>query len=339
MEPINARSMLDAATAPRRSQPTSRLSSAAAGCRRPRSTVANQKVARAYSPIVIAGVVRLADFVAAQPRRHRALFRLCHAARRLSAGNMSRAIFAMTVAAVICFQAADIYRGAGVPRPAPADDADDLVLGVRLPAVHRRLLLRQASAAKSRGCGLSAFFFLGLAALIAERLVLRSLVRGWARQGRLDRRTIIVGSDEQRRATGRGAESAGGFRHPRARRVRRPQRQPRARHLRRQPEARQGRRHRRIRPPHPRRSRAVRAADLGGDAHPRDAEEAVGAAGRYPPLRAHQQAALPSPLLFLSRRGADARRVRGADHRLGPGDEMAVRPHRRRPHAARWPCR
>ncbi len=36
-------------------------------------------------------------------------------------------------------------------------------------------------------------------------------------------------------------------------------------------------------------------------------------------------------LLFLSRRGADARRVRGADHRLGPGDEMAVRPYRRRP--------
>src|SRR5205814_2004955 len=42
---------------------------------------------------------------------------------------------------------------------------------------------------------LSAFFFLGLAALIAERLFLRAMVRAWARQGRLDRRTIIVGSD------------------------------------------------------------------------------------------------------------------------------------------------
>src|SRR6266550_2341067 len=41
----------------------------------------------------------------------------------------------------------------------------------------------------------SAFFFLGLAALIAERLFLRAMVRAWARQGRLDRRTIIVGSD------------------------------------------------------------------------------------------------------------------------------------------------
>src|SRR4029079_6788756 len=43
---------------------------------------------------------------------------------------------------------------------------------------------------------LSAFFFVGLAALVAERVLLRSLVRRWARQGRLDRRTIVVGADE-----------------------------------------------------------------------------------------------------------------------------------------------
>src|SRR5213078_1736684 len=43
---------------------------------------------------------------------------------------------------------------------------------------------------------LSAFFFVGLAALVTERVFLRTLVRSWARQGRLDRRTIVVGSDE-----------------------------------------------------------------------------------------------------------------------------------------------
>ena len=42
---------------------------------------------------------------------------------------------------------------------------------------------------------LSAFFCVGLAALIADRILLRAMVRGWARGGRLDRRTIIVGSD------------------------------------------------------------------------------------------------------------------------------------------------
>src|ERR1700712_1970911 len=43
---------------------------------------------------------------------------------------------------------------------------------------------------------LSSFFFVGLAALVTERLLLRAIIRGWAREGRLDRRTIIVGSDE-----------------------------------------------------------------------------------------------------------------------------------------------
>ncbi len=43
---------------------------------------------------------------------------------------------------------------------------------------------------------LAAFFFVGLAALVVERLALRSLIRRWAREGRLDRRTIIVGSDQ-----------------------------------------------------------------------------------------------------------------------------------------------
>src|SRR5205807_6724336 len=43
---------------------------------------------------------------------------------------------------------------------------------------------------------LSAFFFVGLGMLTAERLFLRTMVRSWARQGRLDRRTVIVGSDQ-----------------------------------------------------------------------------------------------------------------------------------------------
>src|SRR5262249_59066219 len=43
---------------------------------------------------------------------------------------------------------------------------------------------------------LSAFFFVGLVALITERLFVRALVRGWARHGRLDRRTVIVGADK-----------------------------------------------------------------------------------------------------------------------------------------------
>ena len=114
VEPINARSMLEAASA----------AAAAATDRRPPNerrqrlspaalAVVNQKVRSAYSPIVIAGLVRLADFVL-----------LSFIGIALYLGYMVplagfrweyvAAIFAMTLTAVICFQAADIYDWLGL---------------------------------------------------------------------------------------------------------------------------------------------------------------------------------------------------------------------------------
>jgi Undecaprenyl-phosphate glucose phosphotransferase len=196
VEPINARSMLDAAASAAAIAPAAdhvplerrrRLSQAALA-------VANQKVRRAYSPILIAGAARIADFVL-----------LSAVGIALYFGYVTPlagfhweyvvAIFGMTATAVICFQAADIYE-------------------VEVFRGHLRQMTRMISSwtfvfllfigasffAKlgnevSR-LWLSAFFFVGLAGLIAERLLLRSMVRRWARQGRLDRRTIIVGSDQ-----------------------------------------------------------------------------------------------------------------------------------------------
>jgi len=101
----------------------------------------------------------------------------------------------MTAAAIICFQASDIY--------------EVQVFRGRLRQMTRMisswvfvflLFIGISFFAKLGGevsrLWLSAFFFAGLATLIAERLFLRAMVRNWARQGRLDRRTIIVGSDE-----------------------------------------------------------------------------------------------------------------------------------------------
>src|SRR5205814_3629564 len=108
MEPVDARSMITAAaTAPAvtdgtpRVERRRRLSPAALA-------VTNQKVHRAYSPIVIAGGVRLADFL---------LISLIGISLYLSyvvprSGfywEYIAAILGMTVAAVVCFQAADIY--------------------------------------------------------------------------------------------------------------------------------------------------------------------------------------------------------------------------------------
>jgi Undecaprenyl-phosphate glucose phosphotransferase len=190
VEPINARSMLDAVTtAPsdqRQLERRRRLTPAAL-------EVANQKVRAAYSPIVITGAVRIADFVVLSVVGI-ALY-LAYVARLDGfAWEYITAIVAMAATAVICFQASDIYQ-------------------VQIFRGHLRQMTRMASAwavvfllfigvsffAKLGGTisrvWLSAFFIVGLAALIAQRAVLRALIRRWAHQGRLDRRTIIVGAD------------------------------------------------------------------------------------------------------------------------------------------------
>src|SRR5579859_2595395 len=156
--------------------------------------VASQKVRRAYSPIVIAGVVRLADFIS-----------LSFIGVALYLGYVAPlsgfhweyivAILMMTLAAVICFQAADIY--------------DVQIFRGQLRQMTRMisswafvflLFISVSFFAKLGGeisrLWLSAFFFVGLAVLISSRLLLRSLVRHWARHGRLDRRTVVVGADE-----------------------------------------------------------------------------------------------------------------------------------------------
>src|SRR3979411_556484 len=158
--------------------------------------VTNQKVRRAYSPIVIAGAVRLADFL---------LLSLVGIALYLGyvvplSGfhwEYVAAIFGMAAAAVVCFQAADIYQ-VQVFR-------GQLRQMTRIISSWAFVFLLFIGASFFAKVGseisrlwLSAFFFCGLAALIAVRLFLRAMVRGWARGGRLDRRTIVVGSDENR---------------------------------------------------------------------------------------------------------------------------------------------
>jgi Undecaprenyl-phosphate glucose phosphotransferase len=196
VEPINTRSMLDAAATAAMMTATvdrppierrRRLSPAALA-------VSNQKVPRFYSPIVIAGAVRVADFLLISVIGI-SLYLSYVVPRSGLYWEYIAAIIGMTVAAVVCFQAADIY--------------EVEVFRGQLRQMTRMisswafvfLLFIGASFLAKLGSEvsrfwLSAFFFVGLAALVTERLFLRSLVRSWARDGRLDRRTIVVGSDK-----------------------------------------------------------------------------------------------------------------------------------------------
>ena len=190
MDPINARSMIDAAvtdaSAPRQFERRRRLTPEALA-------VVEQKVRSAYSPVVIAGAVRAADFVL-----------LCIVGTALYAGYVARSagfmweyvagIVAMSAVAVVCFQAADIYhlhmfRG----------QLKQLTRMVSAWAFVFLLFIGVTFFAKLGGevsrVWLSSFFIVGLVALVAQRGVLRMLVRRWAHQGRLARRTVIVGAD------------------------------------------------------------------------------------------------------------------------------------------------
>jgi Undecaprenyl-phosphate glucose phosphotransferase len=194
VEPINARSMLDAGTSaaamPAEGQPPierrRRLSPAALA-------VTNQKVRPAYSPIVIAGVVRVIDFL---QLGFVGVGIYLYYVMPLSGFHWQyvAAILGMNAAAVICFQAADIYQ-VQVFR----GQLRQMTRMISSWAFVFLLFIGVSFFAKLGGeisrLWLSAFFFIGLAVLITERLILRTLVRRWARQGRLDRRTVIVGSD------------------------------------------------------------------------------------------------------------------------------------------------
>jgi Undecaprenyl-phosphate glucose phosphotransferase len=194
VEPINALSLDSAATAAVNAsadrspiERRRRLSPAALA-------VTNRKVSGAYSPIVIAGAVRVVDFVMLSAIGI-ALYFGYVVPRSGFYWEYFAAIFGMTAAAVICFQAADIYQVQ--------------VFRGQLRQMTRMisswafvfLLFIGASFIIKRGgdvsrLWLTSFFFVGLAALVTERVMLRSLVRSWARQGRLDRRTIVVGADQ-----------------------------------------------------------------------------------------------------------------------------------------------
>src|ERR1700716_3455272 len=189
VEPIKACSMLDAAAAAERPpvERRRRLSQAALA-------VTHRKVCGAYSAIVIAGAVRVADFVL-----------LSVVGIALYLGYVARlsgfhweyvaAIFGMTASAVICFQAADIYE--------VQEFRGQFRQMTRMISSWAFVFLLFIGASFFAKLGnevsrlwLSAFFFVGLAPLIIQRLFLRALAPGGARQGRLARRTIIVSSDQ-----------------------------------------------------------------------------------------------------------------------------------------------
>jgi Undecaprenyl-phosphate glucose phosphotransferase len=191
MQEFNVRQMLHSSTtalpapavasAP---QPSADLSPAA-------KLAAVQPVMPAYSPIVIAGIVRMIEA---------ALITLVGVGIYLGyvfptygfEPYYPIAICAMAVISVFVFQAADIYHV-----PAFRSPIGQLVRLVPAWAIVFMIAMAIAFFAKFEGMfsrvWLASYFGGGLAVLAMFRLGLSVLIRHWTHEGRLDRRTAVVG--------------------------------------------------------------------------------------------------------------------------------------------------
>lgn len=160
----------------------------------PALAIVNDKVEAAYSPVVIAGIVRLLDFLLINAVGF-AVYRLYVVPIDGFDTRYVAAIAAFSAAAIVAFQAGELYQ-VHVLRTRRQQFAR------LLPAWTLAFLLFTGVTFFAKLGGqvsrvwLLAFFVIGLAVLIGERLAVRQMIRKWTRAGRLDRRTVIVGSDE-----------------------------------------------------------------------------------------------------------------------------------------------
>ena len=172
----------------RRAEPRSRTS-----FRPPRRAFTEQPYEPAYSPIVLAGLVRLIE-AALVALVGFAVYVAYVVPAHGFAWYYFAAIFGIALLAMLAFQVADIYQ-------------------VQAFRGHEKQYMRLASAwsvvfliaigvsffAKAGDqfsrVWLGSFYVLGLFALIAFRRGLFLLVRRWTQEGRLDRRTVVVGAD------------------------------------------------------------------------------------------------------------------------------------------------
>jgi Undecaprenyl-phosphate glucose phosphotransferase len=156
-------------------------------------SAAEKPYRRAYSPIVLAGLVRLIEFALVVAVGF-AVY-LAYVARVEGfAWYYFVAIIGIAVLAMLAFQAADIYQVQAFRgyekqymRLASAWSVVFLIaIGVSFFA--------KAGDQFSRAW-LGGFYVIGLLTLVVFRRGLFLLVRRWTREGRLDRRTVVVGAD------------------------------------------------------------------------------------------------------------------------------------------------
>jgi Undecaprenyl-phosphate glucose phosphotransferase len=157
------------------------------------SNVASQPILSAYSPIVLAGTVRIIEFGLVM-----LVGALVYGSYVVPINGFEwhyvAAILAIAVLAMLAFQAADIYQVQAFrgyeKQYFRLASAWSVVFLIVIGAT-----FFTKSADEFSRVWLGSFYVLGLMTLIGFRRILFLKVRQWTRAGRLDRRTVIVGAD------------------------------------------------------------------------------------------------------------------------------------------------
>ncbi|MEA2984146.1 MAG: hypothetical protein QOD94_400 [Alphaproteobacteria bacterium] len=184
---VNAASSAATAAMPRTSSNRGELSSEA-------EAIASEYTLPPYSPVVVAGVARFVEFCLIA-----AIGFAVYAAYVLPANHWGWhypiAIFGVAACSILAFQTAGIYRMRSFrsrSRQYARLVAAWLIVFLLLSA---GIFLGKLQDEFSR-VWMLCFFLLGLAALAGFRMVFFNLIRRWAHEGRLTRRTVIVGGGE-----------------------------------------------------------------------------------------------------------------------------------------------
>jgi Undecaprenyl-phosphate glucose phosphotransferase len=195
MVELNAREMLSAASAasatlpgsPARPREHRTLSPAALAA-------ASAQPRAAYSPIVVAGFVRVLECI---------LISLVGCATYIAyvvpqhgfAWTYGAAIILIATMSIVAFQAADIYQIHAFRRPAAQLARLFSAWSIVFLLAAAMSFFGKFDVLFSRVWVLT-FYAVGLAVLVAERTVLYTIVRRWMLDGRLTRRTVIVGGGD-----------------------------------------------------------------------------------------------------------------------------------------------
>ena len=157
---------------------------------------AAQHLMAAFSPIVVAGMVRLIEFALIAMIGIATYFAYVYSAYgHVFDWYYLATAFGVAALAVIAFQAADIYQIQAFRNPVSQCARLAVAWSIVFLLLVALVFFAQLGGMYSR-LWLSAYYGIGLFTLYGTRLFVFGIVRRWTREGRLDRRAVVVGGGD-----------------------------------------------------------------------------------------------------------------------------------------------